>query len=87
MSMSSDLKKILFSLFSQRMILSSKRFLYVYVNIKGANLFGMKLRPWDNIRINFSQNKPNLRFQSIKLELLEIFEIQTWKVVLWEKCV
>ncbi len=49
--------------------------LYVYVLIERAHLVNIELRPWHNIRINFSQNKPNRSSLSIKLEFLEIFEI------------
>ncbi len=48
---------------------------YVYVHIKRAHHVDMELRPWHNIRINLSQNKPNQRSLSKTLEFLENFEI------------
>ncbi len=51
--------------------------IYMYAHIEKAYLVGMELRPWDNIRINLSQNKPNPRSLRIKFEFLEIFEMQT----------
>ncbi len=46
-------------------------------DVERAHLIGMELRPWDNIRINLSQSKPNPRPLNIKFEFLENFEIQT----------
>ncbi len=51
------------------------RIKYVYIHIETVHFVDMKLRPWDNIRINLSQNKPNQRSLRIKFEFLEIFEI------------
>ncbi len=47
----------------------------IYVHIERDHLVDMELRPWHNIRINLSQNKPNLRSLSIKFKFLEMFEI------------
>ncbi len=46
---------------------------YVYVHIEKAHLVDMELRPWHNIRINLSQNKPNRRSLNIKFEFFRNF--------------
>ncbi len=58
---------------------------YVYDHIERAHLVDMELRPWNNIWINLSQNKPNWWSRKYKIRIFRNFWNLNLKSCTFEK--